>query len=81
MKAERAAMDRCRAKDANIEQFAMMRLTVIEEFLAQEAIEPRHVHVKCCQLRCSPPESSIELTEQNQARNASAIEDGPRFLA
>ena len=56
MKAERAAVDRCRAKNANIEQFAMVRLTVIEEFLAQEAIEPRHVHVKCCQLRYSPPE-------------------------
>jgi hypothetical protein len=58
----------------------MMRLTVIEEFLAQEAIEPRHVHIECCQLRCSPPESSVESTEQNQARNATAIEDGPRFL-
>jgi len=56
VKTQRAPMNGRGAKDANIEQFAMVRLTVIEEFLAQEAIEPRHVHVKCCQFRCSPPE-------------------------
>jgi hypothetical protein len=32
-------VDGCCTKDANIEQFAMMRLAVIQEFLAQEAIE------------------------------------------
>ncbi len=56
MKAERAAVDRCRSKNANVDEFAVMRLAVIEKFLAQKAIEPRHVHVKCCQFRCSPPE-------------------------
>ena len=62
MKAERAAVDRCRPKNANMDEFAMMRFAVVEEFLAQKAIEPRHVHVKCCQLKCSPPKSRIELT-------------------
>ena len=68
VKAQRASMNGRGPKDADIEQFAMVRLTVIQEFLAQEAIEPRHVHVECCQLRCSPPESTIELIEQNQAK-------------
>jgi hypothetical protein len=40
MKAERAAMDRCRPKNANMDEFAMMRFAVVEEFLAQKAIEP-----------------------------------------
>src|SRR5229473_3056607 len=67
MKAERAAVDRCRTKDANVDEFAVMRLAVVEEFLTQKAIEPRHVHVECCQLRCSPPELRIEWLQQRQA--------------
>jgi hypothetical protein len=41
MKAERAAVDRCRFKNANMDEFAMMRFAVVEEFLAKKAIEPR----------------------------------------
>jgi hypothetical protein len=68
MKAERAAVDRRRAKDANVDEHAMMCLTVVEEFLTQKAIESRHVHVKCCQLRCSPPEFkySIDAAQSGQ---------------
>jgi hypothetical protein len=39
VKPQRTSVDGCCTKDANIEQFAMMRLAVIQEFLAQEAIE------------------------------------------
>ncbi len=60
MKADGAAVDRRRAKDANMDEFAMMHLAVVKKFLAQKAIEPRYVHVECCQLRSSPPESRIE---------------------
>src|SRR5580704_14554166 len=60
MKAQRAAVNRGRAKDANMDEFAMMRLAIVKKFLAQKAIEPRYVHVECCQLRSSPPESRIE---------------------
>ena len=34
MKAERAALDRCGAKDAYMDELAVMRLAVVEEFFA-----------------------------------------------
>ena len=39
VKAQRTSMDGRGAKDANIEKFAMVRLSVVEEFLAQETID------------------------------------------
>jgi hypothetical protein len=57
MKTERAAVDRRRTEDAHMDKFAMMRLAVVKKFFAQKAIEPRYVHVECCQFRSSPPKN------------------------
>ena len=59
MKAERAAVDRCRPKNANMDEFAMMRFAVVEEFLAQKAI------FKLATLNVNVPRNGVTKAGQN----------------
>jgi hypothetical protein len=50
MEAKRMPFDRTYAKDADINEFAVMGKAVVEKFLPKETVEPRNIRIERCQL-------------------------------
>ena len=62
MKTKRVTFDGCRAENANVHEFILVGLSVVEEFLAEKTVEPQDVNVERGQLL--PSFSNVVLRQE-----------------